>query len=93
VLICWLALLLTRVAEGGTGFSWRNINRQLERIMQVTLAGPAGTVAQTTPKRRFLKPSADTRPEGAEGPYWRAFGAVRDEFYTGSPSALPSLIA
>jgi hypothetical protein len=49
VLICWLALLLTRVAERGTGLSWRNINRQLGRITQVTLAGPAGAVTQTTP--------------------------------------------
>jgi transposase len=49
VLICWLALLLTRVAERSAGLSWRNINRQLGRITQVTLAGPAGTVTQTTP--------------------------------------------
>ena len=47
--ICWLPLLLTRVAEHGSGQTWRNINRQLGRISQVTLAGPAGTVAQTTP--------------------------------------------
>jgi transposase len=52
VLICWLALLLTRVAERASGLSWRNVNRQLGRIAQVTLAGPAGTVVQTTP----LKP-------------------------------------
>jgi hypothetical protein len=49
VLICWLALLLTRVAERGSSQTWRNINRQLGRITQVTLAGPAGTVMQTTP--------------------------------------------
>ena len=49
VLICWLALLLTRVAERSSGLSWRSINRQLGRITQVTLAGPAGTVTQTTP--------------------------------------------
>jgi transposase len=49
VLICWLALLLTRVAERGSGQTWRTINRQLGRIIQVTLAGPAGTIAQTTP--------------------------------------------
>jgi hypothetical protein len=49
VLICWLALLLTRVAERATGQTWRNINRQLGRISQVTLAGPAGTIVQTTP--------------------------------------------
>jgi transposase len=52
LLICALALLLTRVAERGTGQTWRNINRQLGRITQVTLAGPAGTVTQSTP----LKP-------------------------------------
>jgi transposase len=32
VLICWLALLLVRVAERGTGETWANINRQLGRI-------------------------------------------------------------
>jgi hypothetical protein len=47
--VCWLALLLTRVAERGSGQTWRNINRQLGRIVQVNLAGPAGTVTQTTP--------------------------------------------
>jgi hypothetical protein len=55
VLICWLALLLTRVAERGTGLSWRNINRQLGRISHVTLAGPAGTVTQTTPLKAEQK--------------------------------------
>ncbi|MEV6930836.1 IS1634 family transposase [Dactylosporangium sp. NPDC051485] len=49
VVICWLALLLTRVAERSSGHTWRTINRQLGRITQVTLAGPAGTVTQTTP--------------------------------------------
>jgi len=49
VLICWLALLLTRLAERATGLTWRNINRHLGRITQVTLAGPAGTITQTTP--------------------------------------------
>ncbi|SCG71393.1 hypothetical protein GA0070560_14118, partial [Micromonospora halophytica] len=39
------------VAERATGETWRNINRQLGRISQVTLAGPAGTVVQTTPLR------------------------------------------
>lgn len=51
VLICWLALLLVRVAERGTGHTWAHINRQLGRIAQVTLGGPAGTVVQTTPLR------------------------------------------
>jgi hypothetical protein len=55
VLICWLALLLVRVAERGTGHTWANINRQLGRIAQVTLGGPAGTVVQTTPLRSEQK--------------------------------------
>jgi hypothetical protein len=49
VLIWWLALLLTRVAERSSGQTWRTINRQLGRVAQVTLTGPAGTVTQTTP--------------------------------------------
>ncbi|GAA3240605.1 hypothetical protein ACFO1B_08610 [Dactylosporangium siamense] len=49
VLIWWLALLLIRVAEHSSGQPWRTINRQLGRVAQVTLTGPAGTVTQTTP--------------------------------------------
>ena len=52
MLICWLALLLTRVAERGSGETRRNINRQLGRIIQGTLTEPAGAVSQTTPLSR-----------------------------------------
>jgi hypothetical protein len=48
VLICWLALLLIRVAENATGQTWNRVSRELDRLAAVTLAGPAGTVAQTT---------------------------------------------
>ena len=48
VLLCWLALLLIRVAERHTGQTWRRINRELGRLHAVTLAGPAGRVEQTT---------------------------------------------
>ncbi|MBB5968209.1 IS1634 family transposase [Planomonospora venezuelensis] len=51
VLICWLALLLTRVAERSVGQSWRHIRRETARLKQVTLAGEAGTITQTTPLR------------------------------------------
>ena len=51
VLICWLALLLTRVAERSCGQSWRNIRRETGRLKQVALAGDAGTITQTTPLR------------------------------------------
>lgn len=48
VLLCWLALLLIRVAEHRTGITWRRISTELGRIQQVTLAGPAGRLQQTT---------------------------------------------
>jgi transposase len=51
VLICWLALLLTRVAELSCHQSWRTIRRETARLKQVTLAGQAGTITQTTPLR------------------------------------------
>jgi len=49
VLVCWLALLLVRVAERRTGQTWTTINRQLSRVHSVTLTGTAGTVVHTTP--------------------------------------------
>jgi transposase len=49
VLICWLALLLVRVAERESGKTWRRMPTELERIKLVTLTGQAGTVQQTTP--------------------------------------------
>jgi hypothetical protein len=51
VLLCWLALLLTRVAERGCEQSWRRISRETGRLQQITLAGEAGTIVQTTPLR------------------------------------------
>ncbi len=49
VLLCWLALLLIRVAERTTGLTWRRIAIELGRVHAVTLAGTAGTVVHTTP--------------------------------------------
>jgi transposase len=48
VLLCWLALLLIRVAECRTGLTWRRIEIELGRLHAVTLSGTAGTVVQTT---------------------------------------------
>jgi len=55
VLICWLALLLTRVAERTSGQTWRRIERETSRLAQVTLAGAAGKVTQTTPLKPVQK--------------------------------------
>jgi Transposase DDE domain len=49
ILLCWLALLLVRVAERRTGQTWHHINTQLSRVHQVLLQGPDGQVLQTTP--------------------------------------------
>lgn len=48
VLLCWLALLLVRVAERRIGQTWRTINAELGRVHQVSLTGPAGQLEQTT---------------------------------------------
>jgi len=44
--LCWLALLLIRVAENAVGDTWRNIRHELDRMHLVTLATPDGHVAQ-----------------------------------------------
>jgi hypothetical protein len=46
VQLCWLALLLIRVAENTTGQTWRTLHDQLDRLHLVTLATGSGTVAQ-----------------------------------------------
>lgn len=48
VLLCWLALLLIRVAERRTEQTWPALARELGRVHAVTLTGPTGTVTQTT---------------------------------------------
>jgi hypothetical protein len=48
VQLCWLALLLLRVAETQAGDTWRNLRNELDRMHLVTLATSEGTVAQRT---------------------------------------------
>jgi hypothetical protein len=58
VLLCWLALLLTRTIETTCGDTWPGLRRELERITLGTFAGPAGTFQQrtelTSPQRAIL---------------------------------------
>ncbi|WP_225858188.1 IS1634 family transposase [Rhodococcus wratislaviensis] len=49
VLLCWLALLLVRVAERRTGTTWRRIATDLGRVHAVSLTGSVGTAVHTTP--------------------------------------------
>ena len=48
VVLCWLALLLIRVAETTTGQTWPTMRRDLDRLHAVTYTGPTGTFRQTT---------------------------------------------
>ena len=48
VALCWLALLLARVAENACDDTWPEIRRQLDRIHVGTFTGPAGTFRQRT---------------------------------------------
>jgi hypothetical protein len=60
VLLCWLALLLIRVAEttAGEPWTWNQIRAELQRLHAVTYSGPAGTFRQATapskPQRDLL---------------------------------------
>jgi hypothetical protein len=48
VILCWLALLLARVAENACQDTWPELRRQLDRIHVGTFTGPAGTFRQRT---------------------------------------------
>ncbi len=48
VILCWLALLLVRVAETTTGQTWPALRRDLDRLHVGTFTGPAGTFRQRT---------------------------------------------
>ncbi|RDI73178.1 hypothetical protein Gocc_3099 [Gaiella occulta] len=47
-IVCWLALLLIRIAERQSGRSWRRVATELQRLHLVTLEGAAGAIQQTT---------------------------------------------
>jgi hypothetical protein len=47
VILCWLALLLIRVAETTTGTTWNTIADELGQLTLGTFTGPAGTFRQT----------------------------------------------
>jgi hypothetical protein len=58
VQLCWLALLILRVAEIEVGDTWRNIRNELDRMHLVTFTTTSGTVSQrselTPGQRRIL---------------------------------------
>jgi hypothetical protein len=57
VQLCWLALLLARVAEVAAHDTWRNLRNELERLHLVTMETNEGTVSQRselTPSQRSI---------------------------------------
>jgi transposase len=46
VQLCWLALLVIRVAETRTGDTWRNLRQELDRMHPVTFATADGCITQ-----------------------------------------------
>ena len=48
VTLCWLALLLIRIAETTTDQTWNNLSRELQRLHVGYFTGPAGSYHQTT---------------------------------------------
>jgi Transposase DDE domain len=48
VLLCWLALLLIRIAETTTGRTWTHLRAELQRLHVGTFTDPAGTFRQRT---------------------------------------------
>jgi transposase len=59
VLLCWLALLLVRVAERQTGETWHRMREELETLSLVDLRGKDGALQVTTtlsePQRKLLR--------------------------------------
>ena len=47
VILCWLALLLIRIAETAIGTTWNTITDELDLLTLGTFTGPAGTFRQT----------------------------------------------
>lgn len=69
VLLCWLALLLVRVAENRTGETWGKMRAALERMHLGEYRGPDGVVlrrTETRPQQQGILKALDV----AEPPYF-----------------------
>ena len=69
VILCWLALLLARIAENACHAAWPQIRRELDRIHVGTFTAPAGTFGQRTEitkaRRDILARLATDPPRGS----------------------------
>ena len=55
VLLCWLAMLLIRVAENQTGATWRQMKKELSPIQDGIQRADAGEIWQTSPVKYEAK--------------------------------------
>src|SRR4051812_11819559 len=66
ILLCWLALLLIRVAETSTGHTWGKIRADIDRLHIGVFTGSAGTFTQRTelsqPQKALLTKLNITEP-------------------------------
>src|SRR3954469_1019731 len=66
ILLCWLALLLIRVAETTTDHTWGKIRAEIDRLHVGVFTGPAGTFCQRTelsqPQKALLAKLKITEP-------------------------------
>jgi transposase len=67
VVLCWLALLLIRLAEQAAGDTWRNLRHEFDRMHLGEFAGSAGRVLQrtelTSGQRAILKALGVAEPK------------------------------
>lgn len=64
VQLCWLGLLVLRVAEVATADTWRNLRHELDRMHLVTLETKEGRIAKrsaTTARQRELFSALEVR--------------------------------
>ncbi len=65
MLLCWLALLLTRIIETRTGRNWAAVREDLQDLHVGLFTGPAGTFTQTsepTPATKTTLAALDLTP-------------------------------
>ncbi len=65
VVLCWLALLLIRIAETTAGDSWHQMRQELQRMHVGYFTGPAGSYHHTTeatPAQRRILSTLHTQP-------------------------------
>ncbi len=83
VIVCWLALLLIRIAETTCGATWPALRRELDRIHVGTFTGPAGTFR---PRTEITKPQRDILAQFKIDPPPRIYQLTPAEAFAAHPN-------